>query len=107
MSDENEEELEPYLVKTFHRLLASSLSRKEITKEVYEELVFLDLENFDQLAAAYLRFHDEIDGRHQILRRIQKGAEMIDNETDPIQRAQYAKVYDALCAELERMGGKT
>lgn len=39
-------------------------------------------------------------GRHQVLERMMKGAEIIENEPDPIKKRKFVAVYDALEKKL-------
>lgn len=55
----------------------------------------------DELCMAVL----EDNGRSALLKRMQKGAEMIENESDPIKKLKFRAVYEALEKELNRLDG--
>ncbi|KIL38217.1 hypothetical protein SD70_27700 [Gordoniibacillus kamchatkensis] len=106
--------LEEYLIineQTFHRILRLAKDEKKISPGTYETLSIKIFEAqdweeaYDEIELAY---HDLIDAiankeYYTLLERLEKGEQMIEQETDPSKKTKYLAHFNTLKAQFEQM----
>jgi hypothetical protein len=92
-------------IETFYRLIGKIADKGEITLEQYNELLELNPQTDDDVHAGYdVLFQQVKDNKiWDIYKRLIKGAEMIEAETDDSKIRYYNKVYDKLLDQLEQL----
>jgi hypothetical protein len=105
LDDYIEERYETYL--WFSKM---ARTQEKLSQEVYEDLILQVVEavtwgeGFDQMQQLFNNLKESIDDNDYftLLKRITKGAEKIETETDPVKKAEYMKLYDVLYEKARR-----
>lgn len=112
LSDVREISLEEYVSEReilFARILKRAISQRLISEAAYEQLMCQVVEErtwdeaFRRLEELFMELLDTM--RNHLLERMVKGAEMIENESNPEKKATYLKHYGQLENQFNQLKG--